>query len=139
MLWLKRPANKCGKSAATILLIADVLQMLDPVFNRFHMTKHHGGAGFQSQFVRDLHHFKPLLAVAFQGRYSFADAVDQNFAAAAGDRSKPCLFEFQDHFAQRHAKRFGEMLKLRRAESVDVNVRIFFADVMQKIEVPGER
>src|SRR6476646_685790 len=31
------------------------------------------------------------------------------------------------------------MLKLRRTEPVDVDVRIFFADVVQEIEVPLER
>jgi hypothetical protein len=31
------------------------------------------------------------------------------------------------------------MLKLRRAESVDINVRIFLPDVLQKIDVPLER
>ena len=35
-------------------------------------------------------------------------------------------------------KRLGEMLKLRRAESVDVDVRIFFADVPEQIEIPIE-
>src|SRR5436853_644459 len=31
------------------------------------------------------------------------------------------------------------MLELRRTEPVDVDVRIFFADVLQKIDVPLER
>ena len=31
------------------------------------------------------------------------------------------------------------MLELRRAESVDVDVRIFFADVTQQIDIPIER
>src|SRR6266496_2641835 len=31
------------------------------------------------------------------------------------------------------------MLKLRRTESVNVDVRIFFTDVLQKIDVPLER
>ena len=35
-------------------------------------------------------------------------------------------------------KSLGEMLELRRAESVDVDVRIFFPDVAEQIEIPIE-
>src|SRR5260370_6453256 len=31
------------------------------------------------------------------------------------------------------------MLELRRAESMNVDVRIFFSDVLQKIDIPAER
>ena len=86
--------------------------------------------------MRDLHDFQPLVALAFKRRDSFPHAVDQNFAAAARDRSEPGFLELRDHFAQRHREHFGKMLELRRAESVNVDVRIFFPDVMEQIEIP---
>ena len=112
--------------------------MLDPVFDCLDMAEHHRRARVQPEFVRDLHHFQPCVGLAFQRRDSLAHAVDQNLATAAGNRSQPGFLELRDHFAQRHAEDFGEMLELRRTESVNVDVRIFLPDVMQQIEIPVE-
>src|SRR5436190_23694523 len=94
MLRLKRPADKGSESAAAILLIADALQMLDPVFNRLDMTEHHRRARSQPELVRDSHHFQPLIAVNFQRRNLLAHAINQNFAAAARNRAQPRISKF---------------------------------------------
>ena len=112
--------------------------MFDPVPDRFHVTEHHRRARLQSQLMRDLHHFQPRVRIAFQRRDPVADAIDQNFAAAAGDRAEAGLLELRDHLAQRHAEQIREVLQLRRAEPVNVDVRIFFADVPEQIEIPIE-
>src|SRR5215470_5291356 len=136
---LKRPANECRKSAAAVLLLANAPQMLDSIFDRLHVAEHHGCAGFQSQFVRHLHYLQPFVAVDFQRRNSLPHAVHQNFTAAAWDRTKSSVFEFGNHFPQRHPESFREMLKLGRTESVDIDVRIFVSDVMEEIDIPLER
>src|SRR5260370_5107322 len=138
MLRLKRPADEGGESAAAVLLFTNGLQMLDPVYTRLDMTEHHCGARSQSELVCELHHFQPLVAVNFQRRNPFAHAINQNFAAAARNRTQPRILEFRDHLAQRHAESFREMLEFRRTKSVDVNVRISVPYVVQKIDVPVE-
>ena len=139
VLRLKCPANESGESAALVLLIAQALQMFDAVFDRLDMTEHHRRARFQSELVRYLHHFQPTITVDLERRNSLAHAIDQDFTTAARDRAQARLFELPDHFAQRHPKRFREMLEFRWTESVDVNVRIFFPDVLQQIDIPTKR
>src|SRR6266480_4819337 len=110
--------------------------MFDPFRNRFDVTKHHRRARFQPQLVCDLHHFEPLVALDFQWRNFPAHSVDQNFTATARDRAEAGVFEFCDYLTQRHSKNFREMLELRWTESVNVDVRIFLADVSQQVDVP---
>jgi hypothetical protein len=136
---LKCPANESGESAARVLLIAQALQVLDAIFDCLHVTEHHRRARFQSELMRDLHHFQPLVAVDLERRNFLSNAVHQDFTATARDRSEPCALELRDHFSQRHPESFGEMLELRRTESVNVDVRIVVPNVLQKIDVPRER
>ena len=88
--------------------------------------------------MRHLHHFQPAVAVDLERRNFLPDAIDQNLAAAARNRTEASFLEFRNHLAQRHAEGLGKMLKLGRTESVNVDVRIFFADVMEKIDIPIE-
>src|SRR6266496_435545 len=139
MLRLKRPADERGEPAASILLFANALQMLDPILDCLDVAEHHGGTRFQSELMRNLHHLQPLVAIDLQWRNFLSHPVNEYLATAARNRAEPCFFEFGDRFAQRHPKRFGKMMKLRRTESVNIDVRIFFPYVMQEIDVPHER
>ena len=91
---MKTPRNESGEAAAAVLLIADALQMFDAIFNRFDVTEHHRRARFQTEFMRDLHDFEPFVAVDLERRDFFAHAIDQDLAAAAGDRSESGVLEF---------------------------------------------
>src|SRR4029453_5024789 len=81
---------------------------------------------------------QPLIAVNFQWRYFLPHPIHQNFSAAARNRSKPSLPEFRNHFAERHPEGLREMLKFRRTEPVNIDVRIFFPNVTQQIDIPFE-
>src|SRR5678816_1092818 len=89
VLRLKRPADERGKPAARVLLVAQPLQVLDAILDRFDVAKHHRRARLQAELVRHLHHLEPLIALAFERRDSLPDGIDQNLAAAARDRTKP--------------------------------------------------
>src|SRR5438445_5577300 len=65
-------------------------------------------------------------------------AIHQNFTAAPWDRTKSSVFEFGNHFPQRHPESFREMLELGRTEPVNINARILFPDVMQQVDIPRE-
>src|ERR1044072_3428157 len=112
--------------------------MFDPVFDGFYVSKHHRRARFQSEFVRCLHALQPLIAVNFQRRNFPPHPIDENFAAAARNRPKSSLPKFRNHFLQRHSEDLREMLKLRRTESANTDVRIFSPDVTQQIDIPFE-
>src|SRR2546423_3332649 len=101
---LKRPADKRGESAASVLLFAQTAQMLDPVLDSFHMAEHHRRARFQSELMRDLHYFQPRIRIAFQRRDPIANAVYQNFSAAAGNGTEPGFLEPRNQIAQRHSE-----------------------------------
>src|SRR5919106_449330 len=138
MLGLKRPADERGEPAAAILLFANALQMLDALLDCLDVAEHHRGTRFQSELVRNLHHFQPLVAVDLQWRNFLAYPIHKNFAATTRNRSESGIFEFGDHFTQWHPESFREVLEFRRAESVNVDVWIFFAYVLQEIDVPNE-
>src|SRR6266550_2556368 len=138
MLRLKRPADKRAEPAAAVLLVANALQMLDPILDCLDVAEHHGGARFQSELVRNLHYFQPLIAVDLQWRNLLPHSVDQNLTTAARDRAEAGVFKLRNHLPERHPERFGKMLKLRRTESVNIDVRILFADVPEKSDIPVE-
>ncbi len=82
------------KPPLPVLLPANALQMFDAILNRLHVTEHHGRARVQSQLVRHLHYFQPLIGVNFQRRNFLAHPIDQNFPAPAGNRSEPSVLKF---------------------------------------------
>ncbi len=56
-----------------------------------------------------------------------------------GIEPNPASLNCADHFAQRQAEEMRKMLQLGRTEAVDINMRIFFADVAEQFEIPIER
>ena len=100
---VKPPVSSCWSR--------EPLQMFDPILDRLDVTEHHRRARLQAQFVRDLHHFEPLVALAFERRDSVAHAIHQNLAAAAGDRAEPGFLELRDHFPQWHPEHFGKVIE----------------------------
>ena len=52
--------------------------------------------GIQSEAMRDIHDFEPIVAHRFQRRDAFADAVDENLAAAAGNGAEAGCFELAE-------------------------------------------
>ena len=110
--------------------------MLNAVFNRLDVAEHHRRAGIQSQPVRHVHHFQPVVAHRFERRNALAHAVHQNFPAAAGNRAETGGLEIADDFLQRLVEHFAEMDELAGAETVNVDLRKFVFDVRQQIEIP---
>ncbi len=49
------------------------------------------------------------------------------------------FLELGDDLAHRHLKHLREVVELRRAERVDVDVRVFLADVVEQVEIPVDR
>ena len=110
--------------------------MLDAILNRLDVAEHHRRAGIQTQPMRHIHDFEPVVAHRLERRNFLAHAVHENFPAAAGNRAQPGLHEIADDFLQRLVEHFAEMDELARAEPVDVDLRKLRFDVREQIEIP---
>ena len=69
---------------------------------------------------------------------SVAHAIDQNLRPAAGKAAQAGRLEPLEHRAQRQLADLGEVMNLRRAEAVDVDLRKAALDVAQQFFVPLE-
>src|SRR6202022_3059433 len=78
---------------------------------------------------------QPLLSIALERCNPISHVINQDFASPTRDRSKSGLFEPQDNFTQRQPEYFSKMIKLRRTECVNVDLRILLPDVIQQVEV----
>ena len=132
---LEGPADERGEAARLVLHVAQAAQMLDAVVDALDMAEHHCGRAAQAEPVRDAHDLEPVVRVALQRRDLVADLVDENFAAAAGNRAEPRFLEARDDLLQRHAEDFREMVELRRREPVDVDRRVVRPDVVEQVQV----
>ncbi len=80
--------------------------------------------------------FEPFLGKALVYSHGLANAVDQDFSAAAGQASHACFLEPRQHFAKRYLVDFVKMPELRRAEGMQIDPRITISEVAQQIFVP---
>src|ERR1051325_6380874 len=112
--------------------------MLKPILDLFNVTKHHGRARIQTQLVGDLHYLQPLAGVALERRNALPNTIHQDFTAPAWNRSEPGFLEFHDYLTQGHSENTSEMLEFGGAKSMDIDVGILFADVLQEIDIPIE-
>src|SRR5262249_55264709 len=62
-------------------------------------------------------------------------SIHQNFSSSARNRSKAGVLELLNYLTHRHSKDLRKVVKLRRAERVNVDLWIFLPDVMQQVQV----
>ncbi len=60
----------------------------------------------ESESMRDIHHAHPLGGVGLERRDAIAHAFDEDFAAAARQRAKPCRHEIFQHLFHRLVEKF---------------------------------
>ena len=136
VLGLERPRDERGEAAARVLLRADAFEMLDAVRDGLDVAEHHRGRRTQAEAVRDIHHGEPVVAHGLERRDAFAHAIDENFAAATGDRAKARGVKIGDDFFKRFVEDIAEVNELARAEAVNVHLRKLRFDVREQVEVP---
>ena len=86
--------------------------------------------------MRLVHRLELVVAHRLERRYAFADTFHEYFAPAAGNRTQSGNFEITNDSSQRFFEHFAEMNELARTEPVNVDLRKFRFDVMQKIQIP---
>ena len=82
------------------------------------MAKHHRHATDAAQLVPDAHDVEPVVGEHFAARHLFADAIDENFRAAAGNAAEAGGFEALEHRADRQLVDFGKGVEFRRAKGM---------------------
>jgi hypothetical protein len=133
---LKGPADEGGESAGLVLLGADAFEVFDAVRDGFDVAEHHGGAGVEALAVCDCHDLQPIVGHGFERGNALADAVDEDFAAAAGDGAEAGGAKFGNDFVEGEIEGIAEMDEFAGAEGVDVDWGKFGFDVGEEVEIP---
>ena len=119
VIGLIAPGDKRREATGFVLQRAQPQHVLDPLFVGFHRPVHHRRGGAQPSPVRVAHDVEPLvsrrLAVAVQ---QLADAVDQDFGAAAGDTVHARGNQSIEHRGHRQLREAREMDHFGRRQRV---------------------
>src|SRR4029077_13619603 len=83
----------------------------------------------------DVHDLEPLIGLAFQRGDAISHAIHQDLPSTAWNGAQAGLFKSLDHLAQRHSEDLRKVVELRRAESVNVDLRILPANMRKHVEV----
>ena len=94
---LKSPGNEGGQAARFVLQLPDPFEVLDPLGESFDMAEHHGGGRFPAQFVPDAVDVQPIVGQHFSPGDFLANAVDEDFPAAAGEATEARRLEPLEH------------------------------------------
>ena len=121
VLRLQRPADERREAVRPRLHVAHALEMLDALGERFADAVHHRDRRLHALLVRDLHDLEPAIGAGFLLRDQIAHALDENLAAAAGNRVEARLHQLANDVARVHAERLREEVDFARAEAVDVD------------------
>ena len=80
--------------------------------------------------------FQPAVGRGFARADLPPDAIDEDFGPAAGQRAQARLLQPFEHVAHRQPGERGDVVDLRRAEAVDVDLRETPLDVAEQFLVP---
>ena len=80
--------------------------------------------------MADVHDFEPIIAHRFEWGDSLANAIDQNFAAAAGNGAEAGFSEVGNDCFERKVEDFAEVDEFARAETVNINRWEFLMNVI---------
>ncbi len=131
--------DKGHESAGLGLQVAQAAEVLDALGDGLDVAEHHRATGLHAELVGGAHDREPLLRVGFAGADFAADAVNEDFAAAAGDGRQAGVLQAQQDIAERQAEGLVEVPDFRRAEGVDVDGGVVLPDEAQQFKVPFER
>ena len=92
---MKFQRNERDEAVRVVLRFAQPHQMIDALFERFHVAEKHRGIRAQADFVRGARDLKPHLAADFVVADDAAHARMENFRAAAGQRIHARFFHLR--------------------------------------------
>src|SRR5262245_48071378 len=110
---LKSPRNKRHEPGIAILQLTQAFEMHQPVIASLAHAKHHGRRSRDSEGMRHVHHVQPLFCVAMSSPLP-SNLVDENFAASAWYRVKPCGAKLPQQSFNSETRDLCKMIELRR-------------------------
>src|SRR5574338_1186348 len=84
--WIKRERNEALKTAGFVLLLAELDEVIDAIFDRLDVPVEHRGVRFQSRCVNLSLEFEPAFCVAFVSTDHRASWLAKDFRAATRTR-----------------------------------------------------
>src|SRR5262249_41979417 len=99
---------------------------------------HHGAGGTAAELVPDAVDVEPFVGEALVDGHRLADAIDEDFAAAAGEAAHAGFLEPAQHLAEWQLVDLVEVPQLRRTESVEVHSGKVLLQIAEQLFVPFE-
>ena len=125
---------KARKPPGLVLQLADAPHVLDALLERLDVAVHHRRRRRHAEPVRVAHHVEPLVRVRLLRRDDVADAVDEDLAAAAGERVEPGVAQPRERLPDGQLRAPRDVLDLGRREAVEVD-RVAALDRAEEILV----
>ena len=134
-LGLGVPAGKGREAAGFVLQIAQADQVLDPLGDRLHVPKHHGGGAAQTRFVDLAMDFEPIVGGGFFRGDDLAHPFHQHLGARAGHRTQARFAQVGDDLRDGALFVAGEVFNFggRQRVTVDIEAR---GDVRDQLAPP---
>ena len=119
---LVRPDNHGNEPASLILQLAQPVQVIEAMLERFPEAEHHGSRSAQSQPVRFAMDRQPLRGVDFHRADAGADFIVQNLGSRARNGIQTRIAQPRDGFLKRYSRNSRQINNLRRREAVQPDV-----------------
>src|SRR5919202_3206514 len=117
---LEGPVDERREAAGFGLKIADLEQVLDPLFVRLVYTEHHRGGGLHPQRVPGLHDLKPRIRRVLGRGDPATRLVREDLRPTSRDAHEAGVFQLLEGLSQRQAALVDEVPDLRRREGMNL-------------------
>ena len=109
------------KPPRLVLHLAHAAHVLDALLERLDVAVHHRRGRRHAESVRVAHDVEPLVRVRLLRRDDVAHAVDEDLAAAAGQRVEPRVAQTRERLPDGQLRPARDVLHLGRGEAVEVD------------------
>ena len=132
MFPLERPADEGSETTRLILLTTNPFQVLDPLLERFDMPEHHRRAAVATQLMPNSHDRQPIIGQHLAACDLSTDSIHQDLRTTSRQTPQARSLESLEHGSQGQLIHFREVINLRRAEAVNVHLRVATANVRKQ-------
>ena len=119
---LERPGDEGAEAARLVLHLANAPHVLDALLDRLHVPVHHRRRRRHPELVRVAHHVEPLRRLRLLRRDDVAHAVDEDLAAAAGDRVQAGVAQARERLPDGQLGAARDVLDLGGRERVQMDL-----------------
>lgn len=130
--------DEAGEALGLVLQLAEVVEVIDAVFERFEVAVEHGAGATTAELVPLLVEVEPFLGGFFAAGDGFADFGAEDFGAAAGEGVEPGFFEGLEDLGDWEFSDAGEVEDFDGGEAFELELGADGFEGFQHIGVVGE-